>query len=226
MDNMEIYNAVRAVPPEAIKTINAGRLKGFSDINPMWRIKTLTDKFGPCGIGWYYRITNRWLENGADGVVSAFVELELYIKYDGEWSAPIVGIGGSSFVANEKNGAYTSDECYKMALTDALSVSCKALGFGADVYYDKDRTKYTVSQGESTPKPKQDEPTPPSPPPQPREYKCCDCGKTFEAFTDSKGKVWNAGQVYHMAVSANIDGKPRCKECALKAGTRKERTNG
>lgn len=208
MDNMEIYNAVRAVPPEAIKIINAGRLKGFSDINPMWRIKTLTDKFGPCGIGWYYRITNRWLENGADGVVSAFVELELYIKYDGEWSAPIVGIGGSSFVANEKNGAYTSDECYKMALTDALSVSCKALGFGADVYYDKDRTKYTVSQSE------------------PKEYKCCDCGKPFETFTNKNGKVYGAGQVYHLAESANTDGKPRCKECALKAGTRKEYSNG
>ena len=28
---------------------------------------------------------------------------------------------------------YTSDECYKMALTDALSVACKALGVAADV---------------------------------------------------------------------------------------------
>ncbi|HCC35130.1 MAG TPA: hypothetical protein DEQ02_05645 [Ruminococcaceae bacterium] len=36
-----------------------------------------------------------------------------------------------------------SDECFKMALTDAISVSCKALGFGADVYWDKDRTKYS-----------------------------------------------------------------------------------
>ena len=30
-----------------------------------------------------------------------------------------------------------------MALTDAISVSCKALGVGADVYWDKDDTKYT-----------------------------------------------------------------------------------
>ena len=27
---------------------------------------------------------------------------------------------------------------YKMALTDALSVACKALGIGADVYFEKD----------------------------------------------------------------------------------------
>jgi hypothetical protein len=29
-----------------------------------------------------------------------------------------------------------------MALTDAISVACKALGMGADVYFEKDRTKY------------------------------------------------------------------------------------
>ena len=32
-----------------------------------------------------------------------------------------------------------------MAYTDALSVSCKQLGIGADVYWEKDRTKYSVS---------------------------------------------------------------------------------
>ncbi len=49
--NMRIYDAVRSVPPEAIKPITAGRLKGKSDINPMWRIKVLTEQFGPCGEG-------------------------------------------------------------------------------------------------------------------------------------------------------------------------------
>ena len=45
-------------------------------------------------------------------------------------------------MANEKNGPYVSDECFKMALTDAISVACKALGVGALVYWDKDATKY------------------------------------------------------------------------------------
>lgn len=30
-----------------------------------------------------------------------------------------------------------------MAYTDALSVACKALGIGADIYWSKDKTKYT-----------------------------------------------------------------------------------
>ena len=62
MDNLRIYNAVRAVPKEAQKPIGAGRLKGMTDINPMWRIKCLTEQFGVCGFGWYYDITDMWLE--------------------------------------------------------------------------------------------------------------------------------------------------------------------
>ena len=143
---LKIYNAVRQVPENAKKPIRGGRLSGMTDINPMWRIKTLTEQFGVCGIGWKYVITDKRLEQGANGEIAAFVDIDLYVKVDGEWSEPIPGTGGSSFVAKERNGMYTSDECFKMALTDALSVACKALGFAADVYWDKDRTKYDTPQ--------------------------------------------------------------------------------
>lgn len=148
MDNLTIYNAVRKPPEEALKTIQAGRLKGKSDINPMWRIKELTERFGPCGIGWKYVITKQWLEPGGKDEIAAFVNIDLYYKYNGEWSEPIPGTGGSSFVANESRGPYVSDECFKMALTDAISVSCKALGFAADVYWNSDKTKYDKSSQE------------------------------------------------------------------------------
>lgn len=145
-ENLEIYNKVRSVPEGALKTIQAGRLKGMSDINPMWRIKMLTEMFGPCGFGWRYEITRMWNESGAAGVISAFVTINLFVKQEEEWSQPIPGIGGSSFVAQEKSGLYTSDECYKMALTDAISVACKSLGMAADVYFANDRTKYTQQE--------------------------------------------------------------------------------
>lgn len=48
------------------------------------------------------------------------------------------------FVSLEKNGLHTSDECFKMALTDAISVACKALGIGADIYWERDTDKYTT----------------------------------------------------------------------------------
>ena len=144
MDNLKIYNIVREVPPEAKKNIAGGRLKGMTDINPMWRIKKLTEVFGVCGIGWKYEIVDRWIETAmAKDEITANVTINLYIKAEnGEWSEPIPGIGGSMLVASETKGLYVNDECYKMALTDAISVACKALGMGADVYWNKDTTKY------------------------------------------------------------------------------------
>ena len=142
MDNLTIYNEVRSVPDSAKRRIEAGRLKGKTDINPMWRIKALTEKFGPCGFGWKYVITDKRLEQGANSEVAAFLDIDLFVKADGVWSDAIPGTGGSAFVAKEENGLYTSDECFKMALTDAISVACKALGFGADVYWDADKSKY------------------------------------------------------------------------------------
>ena len=115
----------------------------------MWRIQALTEQFGPVGIGWYYKTVRKWVEEGADGVKCAFVDIELYIKHNNEWSMPIEGTGGNSFVAKEKSGLYTSDEAFKMALTDAISVACKALGFGADVYWQAGRSKYNPTPAEN-----------------------------------------------------------------------------
>ena len=151
MNNMEIYNKVRAVPKEAQKPIGAGRLKGMTDINPMWRIKMLTEVFGMCGIGWLPRIVDKRVEEGAGGEKIAVVDITLQVCVDGKWSGEIYGTGGSMLVAKEKAGTanerlYSSDEAFKMAYTDAISVCCKMLGFGADVYWDKDRTKYDTTE--------------------------------------------------------------------------------
>lgn len=149
MENMTIYDACRSVPESAKRAITAGRLKGKTDINPMWRIKLLTERFGACGIGWYYKPVRKWLET-CGNEVAAFVDIELYVKIDGEWSMPIAGTGGSMFAARQKDGVYVSDECYKMATTDAISVACKQLGVGADVYWDADRTKYDDPKAPTT----------------------------------------------------------------------------
>ena len=141
MDNLYIYNLGREVPETAKKGITGGRLNGKTDINPVWRIKKLTELFGPCGIGWYYKSVKEWLET-YENSIAAFVKIELYIKVENEWSMPIQGTGGSMFVELQKAGPYVSDECYKMATTDAISVACKQLGIGADVYWEKDLTKY------------------------------------------------------------------------------------
>jgi hypothetical protein len=194
--NLDIYNAVRKVPDEAKKTIGGGRLKGMTDINPMWRIKTLTEQFGACGIGWKVSDVQYWPFHGANGEVVACCRLSLQIKVDGAWSDGIEGIGGSMFVAKERDGLYTSDEAYKMAYTDALSVACKMLGVGADVYWQAG-TKYTQET------PRDAEPTETRP--------CCaDCGGIIAGTEKTPVSV---------IVGKTLDkyGRALCLHCAKKA---------
>ena len=147
MDNMAVWGKLENTPKEAQKEIQAGRLKGFTDINPMWRLKRLTEVFGPCGVGWKYEVKGTSVIPGANDEVAAFVDILLYYKNpDGEWSEGIPGLGGSMFVAKESKGMHTSDECFKMALSDAIGTACKALGMSADIYFSKDRSKYTGGQ--------------------------------------------------------------------------------
>lgn len=162
MENLEIYNKVREVPKNAQKNITAGRLKGMTDINPQWRIEKLTEVFGPVGIGWYAEETKREFVEGANDEKMCFVDINLYVKINNEWSKPIYGTGGSTFIAKESKGLYTSDEVVKMAYTDAISVACKQLGFGADIYWNKTDSKYntynqnTTKQNQQT-KPEQEQ---------------------------------------------------------------------
>ena len=199
MDNLQIYNVVRKVPENAQKTIGGGRLKGMTDINPMWRFKILTEQFGPCGIGWKYEIMRQWTEQTTPKEISAFVTINLYIKYNGEWSEAIPGTGGSSFLTEEKNGLYTNDECYKMALTDAVSVSCKALGVAADIYWDKDNTKYNDGKKGKAPD----------------AIYCADCGKEVLDIKKQDGTIIPAQEV--RKIGLETFGRVLCSTCMKKS---------
>ena len=204
MDNMQFYEAFRKVPISAKKEIKGGRLKGFTDINPMWRIKALTEMFGACGIGWWYEIKEKiFRASEQTDEVSVFVDVLLYYKHPetGEVSQGIPGTGGSSFISKEKSGHYMSDECFKMALTDALSVAAKALGVGADVYFEKDSNKYNA------------------PPPIPTvHYSCEACGNPLDLYTGADGKTVPVKK--HAEGSEAKFGRVLCLDCI------KELTNG
>lgn len=161
MENLTIYNKHKQPPEWAIKEIQAGRLRGKSDINPQWRIEALTDMFGIIGFGWKYEIQRLWTEITGEETL-AFAHIHLFVKQDGVWSDAIEGTGGSMMVAMEKNGAYNSDECYKMAISDAISVCCKQLGIGAAVYSG---SKYhTTPPATKQEQPKVEAPKPPTKP--------------------------------------------------------------
>lgn len=212
---LTIYDLGRKVPEEAKRPIQSGRLKGKTDINPMYRIKTLTEMFGPCGYGWKTEIKRTEFRPGANDEIAVFVDINLYYKVGDQWFGPVEGTGGSTFVAKESKGLYTSDECVKMAYTDAISVACKMLGIGADVYWSEDRTKYdrlpADPEGDTkgkTPKASSGESkseTKPATPP-----KCEECGGNILPCQVGKKKYtaneWAAGTTRTL-------GKTLCKVC-------------
>lgn len=141
-----------AQPPKwALKEIQAGRLKGKSDINPQWRYMAMTEVFGVVGVGWKYTIDKTWTENGADNELLVFVQVSVFVKINDTWSDAIPGLGGSTLVTKEKNGMYNNDEAYKMAVTDALSTALKMLGVAADIYMGMwDGAKYREQTNTAT----------------------------------------------------------------------------
>lgn len=144
-DNLKIYNGLREVPEEARTPITGGKLKGFTNIAPQWRYQALTEAFGPCGIGWKYdKPEYRFVTAGETGEIVCFCDTNLYFKLDGEWSDPIPGEGGSKFISKVYSGLDVSDECCKMALTDAISTAAQKIGLAANIYWAEGclETKY------------------------------------------------------------------------------------
>ena len=145
MNNLDWYTKFAPVPAHACREIQAGKLKGKTDINPLWRIKILTEHFGPVGFGWVSKITEHWVErDGNETAVWVRAELSVKNPETGEWSKPIEGVGGAKQYGKGQ-GDGINDEAYKMAETDAISVCCKKLGIGADIYWQADSTKYSNS---------------------------------------------------------------------------------
>jgi hypothetical protein len=172
-ENMVNWNKLARPPKDALKQIQGGRLSGMTDIKPQWRYRVMTEVFGPAGVGWTYEIVKLWTEPGSEGQIFAFAEIKLYTRMPdnsaGErnwstsrlpeegsdyWSAPIPGIGGSMLVSKEQKGLHSSDEGFKMAVTDALSTALKMIGVGADVYegqWDGSKWKGPQAQPQAQP---------------------------------------------------------------------------
>ena len=134
MENkMQIYDAVREAPNSAVKKITGGSYgaAGLSDINPQWRIETMTKLFGPVGFGWTWEPVECF---DRDGVLYAHVIVKYADAQTGEWSKDIHGYGGTKF------GGRDDSDIYKSTMTDAVSNALRYLGVGADVWYSAARS--------------------------------------------------------------------------------------
>lgn len=126
-ERMDLYQELRPCPKEALKGFKKRGGFSGSSIDAQWRIRRLTEVFGPCGTGWGFTVTNRWSEE-ADGMKWAFVSgFVWYIDGDGEKRHAIEVTGGTDM-------AGAVDEAYKKSETDALGKSAASIGLAASVY--------------------------------------------------------------------------------------------
>lgn len=230
MDNaISIYESLARPPKDALKEIQAGKLKGKTDINPQWRYKAMTEKFGLVGIGWKYEVQKLWTEQGAGNEKLAFAQVAVFVKEGESWSEPIVGIGGSKLVAIEKGTPVSNDEGYKMAVTDAFSTALKMLGVAADIYAGRwDGSKYREPAGQLPPNVQAVKETfngeivEPKQPPRPQPARL--------AFEPKGGETTPAEkkEIASLLGSKGADGKPIFSKDEMKAysNMRKDKTAG
>ena len=134
-DNLMIWDKVCVTPPGVTRPFYTASGKRLSDVNPQWRIETLTKLFGPAGMGWGFDIVERWRESWKNSECCYIRGHIWYIVNESRYETPDQ-IGGTSV-------EYSPDECWKMSITDALGKCAASLGVAADIYLGTfDTSKY------------------------------------------------------------------------------------
>jgi len=128
-------------PKHTSKFQRAGGFKGTA-IKPIYSIHRMTEEFGPCGAGWGINEPTFQLVHGNDEVlVYCYVSI-----WHGTRDNTVFGVGGDKAIGKNRNGAFTDDEAFKKAFTDAITNAMKYIGVSADVHMGLfDDSKYVES---------------------------------------------------------------------------------
>lgn len=147
LDSLALWNRFFQTPREHLKSFTrSGGFKGTS-IKPMYAIMRATQEFGPCGQGWGWDVLETRVE---DGMV--FCLVAVWYKVGGERCQTGSQWGGTQMRDHKGN---TSDECFKMSVTDALTKCLTYLGIGADVHmgqHDGDKYQAPASAPAAAPR--------------------------------------------------------------------------
>lgn len=136
-DNMSLWDRLQYTEQSATKKVTGGKIPGALDINPTWRMKRMTEMFGPMGKGWGWELNEKWIDE-IEGKKFAYVMLTVWWSEDGGKTRYLVGphVGGTSM-------SMAKDEAWKQSITDAFGKCASGLGVAADIYEGKwDDSKY------------------------------------------------------------------------------------
>lgn len=161
-DNMNLWQAAFTTDKAHVTAITGKSYKGNSP-RPYYLIQKATEIFGPCGIGWGYRIVeqgtheckyNDPLGNTGNTIervmVNHWVLVEFWYKWNGEKSEPIQQYGGTQLSYRTSAGKQIFDEdAPKKSVTDALIKCMSCVGFAGDIFSGRwDDSKYHQEQQE------------------------------------------------------------------------------
>lgn len=131
-ENLRHWEALGKTDPAHTKTFQrAGGFKGTA-IKPIWTEYRLTERFGPCGVGWGCDEPVFNLVPAGDELM-VYCTLRCWYMEDGK-PASLYGVGGDKVLVKRQSGFATDDEAYKKAFTDAMGNAFKHLGAAADVH--------------------------------------------------------------------------------------------
>lgn len=142
----DIWDALATTDKNYTKDFKKAGGFGGTDINPQWRMRRMTEQFGPVGVGWGYEVKRTWREDFGN---TPFVFAEVVLWYypsDTDEQPAMTGpqIGGT-------DASRASDEAYKMAITDGLGKCMAQIGLAADVYLGEFDTKYSREPNTKSP---------------------------------------------------------------------------
>lgn len=138
MSNTDLWDELSKTDPRYTKRFNRAGFQGTA-INGTYVAKRLTEAFGPCGLGWRFIIDDERIEAGhklKSGDVARVHIIRGHIEYlkDGAWHATSQQFGQTTFVGENKNGAFTDEEAPKKSITDCIAKCAVMLGIGADIH--------------------------------------------------------------------------------------------
>ena len=159
--NMDLWQTLFTTNRHEVKPITGKSYRGDSP-KPYYLIQKATETFGPCGIGWGYKVVdhgfneyvyNEALPNGSAierKKINHWALVEFWYKWKGEKSEPIQQFGGTQAAyISSKNKAEFDEDVTKKSVTDALIKCMSCIGFAGDIFSGRwDDSKYHQEQQE------------------------------------------------------------------------------
>lgn len=140
LDSLSLWESIEKTDPEATKDFQrTGGFKGTA-IDPMYRMKRLTEQLGPCGHGWGFTVEDDNIVGTKEPV--HVVRIRFWYEWGGQ-RGEFDSYGCTPVLMKRRDGMIPDEEFAKKSLTDAICTAMARLGMCADVYTGKfDGDKY------------------------------------------------------------------------------------